>query len=143
MKLRLTRIFCLLMAMQVLFMSTGFSMIEHYCKIKGKQTFIFTKPPKCCANKIQHDKQSNTPVIKKKKCCEEHSTFLKITPNASQGYFVEQGFQHHDWIVIPTKISFHSTWASEVVSFRVPHFYSPAPPLSGRNLLVFIQSFLI
>lgn len=143
MKTRLTRIFCLLMAVQVLFMSTGFSMIEHYCKIKGKQTFIFTKPPQCCANKIKHNTQSNTSIIKKKKCCEEHTTFLKITPNASQGHYVAQAFQHHDWIVIPTSISFLSTWASEVVSFQVPHFYSPAPPLSGRNLIVFIQSFLI
>ncbi|MES2520498.1 MAG: hypothetical protein V4585_20440 [Bacteroidota bacterium] len=143
MKTRLTRILCLLMAMQVLFMSTGFSMIEHYCKIKGKQTFIFTAPPKCCANKIKHKTQSKTSVIKKKKCCEEHTTFLKITPNASQGHFVEQGFQHHDWIDITPKISFISAWASEAVSFQIPHFYSPAPPLSGRNLLVFIQSFLI
>lgn len=131
------------MAMQVLFMSTGFSLIEHYCKLKGKQTFIFTKPPQCCANKIKPTTQSNTHVIKKKKCCEDHTTFLKITPNASQGHFVEQGFQHHDWIAIPTSVSFRSTWASEVVSFQVPHFYSPAPPLSGRNLLVFIQTFLI
>lgn len=143
MKTRLTRIFCLLMAMQVLFMSTGFSMIEHYCKIKGKQTFIFTTPPKCCTNKIKHETPSKIPVIKKKKCCEEHTTFLKITPNASQGHFVEQVFQHHDWVNINPKISFISAWASEVVSFQVPHFYSPAPPLSGRNLLVFIQSFLI
>lgn len=143
MKTRLTRIFCLLMAIQVLFMSTGFSMIEHYCKIKGKQTFIFTKPPKCCTSKIRHEAQSNIPVIKKKKCCEEHTTFFKITPNASQGHFVEQGFQHHDWIEIPTNTSFNSTWVSGVVSFQISHFYSPAPPLSGRNLLVFIQSFLI
>jgi len=143
MKIHLTRIFCLLMAMQVLFMSTGFSMIEHYCKIKGKQTFIFTTPPKCCANKIKHETLSKTSVIKKKKCCEEHSTFLKITPDASQGYEVIPDFVHHDWIDIIPKISFISAWASEVVSFQVPHFYSPAPPLSGRNLLVFIQSFLI
>lgn len=143
MKTRLTRIFCLLMAVQVLFMSTGFSMIEHYCKIKGKQTFIFTKPPQCCANKIKHNTQSNTSIIKKKKCCKEHTIFLKITPHASQGHYEAQAFQHHDWIVIPTTIAFRSTWASEVVSFQVPHFYSPAPPLSGRNLLVFIQSFLI
>ena len=139
MKIRLARIFCLLMAMQVLFMSTGFSMIEQYCRIKGKQTFIFTKPSKCCANKIKPTTQSNTPAIKKKKCCEERTTFLKITPNASLSHDVAPGFVHHDWIDITPNISFHSTWASAVASFHLPHFYSPAPPLSGRNLLVFIQ----
>ena len=143
MKTRLIRIFCLLMAMQVLLMSTGFSMIEHYCKIKGKQTFIFTKPPKCCANKIKHQNQSNTSIIKKKKCCEEHTTFLKITPNASQGHEVAQEFVSHNWIDSIPKITFISTWASEVVPFQVSHFYSSAPPLSGRSLLVFIQSFRI
>lgn len=143
MKIRLTRIFCLLMAMQVLFISTGFSMIEHYCKIKGKQTFFFTKPSQCCVNKIKHKSQSSAPVVKKKKCCDEHTTFLKITPNASHGYEIALDFVHHDWIDITPKISIISAWASEVVSFQIPHFYSPAPPLSGRNLLVFIQSFLI
>ncbi|MCU0323808.1 MAG: hypothetical protein MUF45_00940 [Spirosomaceae bacterium] len=143
MKTRLTRIFCLLMAMQVLFMSTGFSMVEHFCKIKGKQTFIFTKPSQCCANKIKHANQSNTTKIKKKKCCEEHTTFLKITPNASHGHFAEHGFQHHDWIYTAPQKSFIFDWVSGVVSFQVRHFYSPAPPLSGRNLLVFIQLFLI
>ena len=143
MKSSLTRIFCLLMAMQVLITSTGFSMIEHYCKIKGKQTFLFTKPPKCCANKIKHESPVKVPVIKKKKCCDEHTTFLKITPAASQGHQVEHGFQQHDWITIPSSISFNSTWATEVVSFQVSHYYSPAPPRSGRNLLVFIQLFLI
>ena len=131
------------MAMQVLFMSTGFSMVEHDCKIKGKQTFIFTKPPQCCANKIKPKIQTNTAVIKKKKCCVERTTFLKITPIASQGHDVTQAYQYHDWISIPTNIAFRPTWASEIVSFQVPHHYSPTPPLSGRNLLVFIQSFLI
>ena len=143
MKLRLTRIFCLLMAMQVLFMSTGFSMIEHYCKIKGKRTFIFSSPPKCCFNKIKHEKKSSNSLLKTAKCCNEQTTLLKITPNASQGHEITQEFQAHNWVAITPKVLSFSAWVSEAVSFQVPHFYSPAPPLSGRNLLVFIQSFLI
>lgn len=143
MKSRLIRIFCLLMVMQVLFMSTGFSMIEHYCKIKGKQTFIFSSPPKCCFNKIKHEKKSSNPLLKRAKCCNEQTTLLKISPNASQGNEIAQEFQVHNWIAItPTVLSF-SAWVSEAVSFQVPHFYSPAPPLSGRKLLIIIQSFLI
>ena len=143
MKSHLTRIFCLLMAMQVLLMSTGFSMIEHYCKIKGKQTFIFSSPPECCFNKVKHEKKSNNPLLKRAKCCNEQTTFFKINPDASQGYGIAQEFQAHNLIAITPKALFFSTWVSEAVSFQVPHFYSPAPPLSGRNLLVFIQSFLI
>ena len=142
MKSRLTRIFCLLMAMQVLFMSTGFSMIEHYCKIKGKQTFIFS-PPKCCFSKAKHEKKSSNPLLKRAKCCNEKTTFFKINPNASQGHEIAQEFQAHNWIAITPKALFFSRWVSEAVSFKVPHFYSPAPPLSGRSLLVFIQSFLL
>lgn len=143
MKSRFTRIFCLLMAMQVLFMSTGFTMIEHYCKIKGKQTFIFSSPPNCCFNKIKHEKKSSNPLFKRAKCCHEQTTFLKINLNASQGHEIAQEFQAHNWIAIAPQIFVFSTWVSEAVSFQVPHFYSPAPPLSGRNLLIFIQSFLI
>ena len=143
MKLHLNRIFCLLMAMQVLFMSTGFSMIEHYCKIKGKQTFIFSSPPKCCLNKIKHEKKSSNSLLKRAKCCNEQTTFFKMNPDTSQGYGIAQEFQAHNLISITSKVLFFSTWVSEAVSFKVPHFYSPAPPLSGRNLLVFIQSFLI
>ena len=143
MKLRLTRIFCLLMAMQVLFMSTGFSMIEHYCKIKGKQTFIFSSPPKCCFNKIKHEKKSSNSLLKRAKCCHEQTTFLKINPNTSQGHEIAKEFQAHHWIAIAPQVSVFSTWVSEAVSFQVSHFYSPAPPLSGRSLLIFIQSFLI
>ena len=143
MKLRLTRIFCLLMAMQVLFMSTGFSMIEHYCKIKGKQTFIFSSPPKCCFNKIKHEKKSSNLLLKRAKCCHEQTTFVKINPNTSQGYEIAQEFQAQNWIAITPKVLSFSAWVSEAVSFQIPHFYSPAPPLSGRSLLIFIQSFLI
>lgn len=143
MKSRLTRIFCLLMAMQVLFMSTGFSMIEHYCKIKGKQTFIFSSPPKCCFNKIKHEKKSSNSLLKRAKCCHEQTTLLKINLNASQGHEIVQVFQAQNWVAIAPKALTLSSWVSEAVSFQIPHFYSPAPPLSGRNLLVFIQSFLI
>ena len=143
MKSRFNRIFCLLMAMQVLFMSTGFSMIEHYCKLKGKQTFIFSSPPKCCVNKTKHEKKASNSVLKRSKCCDEQTTFFKINPNASHGPELVQDFQDHNWIDITPKGLFFSIWVSEAVTFRVPHFYSPAPPLSGRNLLVFIQSFLI
>lgn len=143
MKPRLTRIFCLLMAMQVLFMSTGFSMIEHYCKLKGKQTFILSSPPKCCLNKIKHEKRISNSVLKRTKCCNEQTTFFKINPNASQGHELAQDFQPHQWIAITPKVLLFSMWVSPIVSFQVPHFYSPAPPLFGRKLLVFIQSFLI
>ena len=143
MKSRFTRIFCLLMAIQVLFMSTGFSMIEHFCKLKGKQTFILSSPDKCCSSKIKHENKSNNALLKRTKCCNEQTTLFKITPNASQGHEVAQGFQPQNWIIVTPKVLSFSAWVSQAISCKVPHFHSPAPPLSGRNLLVFIQSFLI
>lgn len=131
------------MAMQVLFMSMGFSMIEHYCKLKGKQTFIFSSPPKCCVNKAKHEKKLNNSLLKRTKCCNEQTTILKINPNASQGHEIAQEFQTHNWIVFTPQVLFFSVWVSAAVSVQVPHFHNPAPPLSGRSLLIFIQSFLI
>jgi hypothetical protein len=131
------------MAMQVLFMSTGFSMIEHFCKLKGKQTFILSSPPKCCFNKIKHENKSSNTLLKRKKCCNEQTTFFKITPNASQGHEVAQELQPHNWITITPRVLFFSARVSQAVSFQVPHSHNPAPPFYGRKLLVFIQSFLI
>lgn len=133
MKSRFTRIFCLLMAMQVLFMSTGFSMIEHYCKLKGKQTFILSSPPKCCFNKIKHEKKSSNSVLKRTKCCNEQTTFFKINPNASQGHELVQEFQPHHWIAITPRVLFFRCGFPKPFLFKFLIFTVPPPHFLGVN----------
>ena len=125
----LTRIFCLLMAFQVLFASTGFAMYEHFCKIKGSKTYSISAPKKsCCSVKKSSSEQSKKLILKRAKCCSDHVSLHKISPIA--------------WVYTPT-FAYSYTHTSENISFNTLHYSNSAPPLSGRDRLVFIQSFLI
>ena len=85
MKNRVAHIFCFFMAFQVLFASTGFSMYEHYCKIKGEKTYSLSVSNKtCCPSKKAKTEHSKKVVLKRAKCCSDHVSFYKISPNASQ-----------------------------------------------------------
>ncbi len=78
MKRKLSQILCLFMAIQVFFASTGLAVVEHLCKVKGKQIFLVSKARKCCAERKTDTKPSKQQQLKKSKCCEEHSFVYKI-----------------------------------------------------------------
>lgn len=139
----LTRIFCLLMAFQVLFASTGFAMYEHFCKIKGSKIYSLSVPKKsCCSVKKSSSDQSKKLILKRAKCCSDHVSLHKIIPNASQGIKINFKTPSLTWVYTPT-FAYSCTHTSENISFNTLHYSNSAPPLSGRNRLVFIQSFLI
>ena len=139
----LTRIFCLFMAFQVLFASTGFSMYEHFCKIKGLTTYSLSNPKKsCCSLKKQVTENSKKSILKRAKCCSDQVSLYKISPNASQGVKID--FKNPSLAWVNTPVFTHSyADISENISFNTLHYSNAAPPLSGRDRLVFIQSFLI
>ena len=139
----MTHIFCLLMAFQVLFASTGFAMYEHFCKIKGSKTYSISAPKKsCCSVKKSSSEQSKKLILKRAKCCSDHVSLHKISPNASQGTKIDFKAPSLAWVYTPT-FAYSYTHTSENISFNTLHYSNSAPPLSGRDRLVFIQSFLI
>jgi hypothetical protein len=139
----LTRIFCLLMAFQVLFASTGFAMYEHYCKIRGAKTYSLSAPKKsCCSIKKSSSEQLEKLVLKRAKCCSDHVAHYKISPNASQGVKIDFKVPSLAWVYTPV-FTYSHTHKSEKISFNTLHYLNSAPPLSGKDRLVFIQSFLI
>jgi hypothetical protein len=139
----LTRILCLFMAFQVLFASTGFAMYEHFCKIKGSTTYSLSTPKKsCCSVKKSSSQQSKKPILKRAKCCSDQVSHYKISPNASQGVKIDFKTPSLAWVYTPV-FTYSYAHTSENISFNTLHYSNSAPPLSGRNRLVFIQSFLI
>ena len=139
----LTRIFCLLMAFQVLFASTGFAMYEHFCKIKGATAYSLSAPKKsCCSVKKSSSESSKKLMLKREKCCSDHVSLYKISPNASQGVKTDFKTPSLAWVSIPVFTHAYA-YKSEKKSFNILHYSNSAPPLSGRDRLVFIQSFLI
>jgi hypothetical protein len=143
MKNQLTRIFCLLMAFQVLFASTGFAMYEHFCKIKGSTTYSLTISKKtCCSVKKANNEHSKKTVLKRAKCCSDHVAHYKITPNASQNLKGDFKIPSFAWISTPM-FTYAYTRTSVNTSFNTLHYSNNAPSLAGRDRLIFIQSFLI
>jgi hypothetical protein len=137
----LTRIFCLFMAFQVLFASTGFAMYEHFCKIKGAKTYSLSAPKKTCCS-VKKDTKSNEKqtVLKRAKCCSDQVTYHKISPNASQGHKID--FQSPSLVYLHTPV-FIYTQASEKITENNLLHSNLSPSLSGRDILIRIQSFLI
>lgn len=143
MKTSLTRIFCLFMAFQVLLASTGFSMYEHFCKIKGAKTYSLSTPKKsCCSVKKVISEQKRNAVLKRAKCCSDQVNYYKIITNASQSLKIDVQVPAFAWIALPI-FDYSFTPTSEIHSFNTLHYSNTAPPISGRYRLIFIQSFLI
>ncbi len=139
----LSRIFCLFMAFQVLFASTGFAMYEHFCKIKGSTTYSLSASKKsCCSVKKSPSESSKKLMLKRAKCCSDHISLYKISPNASQGVKIDFKTPSLAWVYTPL-FAYSYTHTSENVSFNTLHYSNSAPPLSSKDRLVFIQSFLI
>ena len=139
----LTRIFCLLMAFQMLFASTGFAMYEHFCKIKGAKTYSLSAPKKsCCAVRKNATETSKKQTLKRAKCCSDQVSHYKISPNASQGHKIDFKTPSLAWVNTPV-FTYTHTHTNENISFNTLHYSNSAPPLSGKDRLVFIQSFLI
>jgi hypothetical protein len=142
----LTRILCLFMAFQVLFASTGFSMYEHFCKIKGAKTYSLTVPKKsCCSIKSSRTvlkASSQSFSIKRSKCCSDHVTHYKINPNSLKGKQID--FKSPVLVfeanLMPT---YDNTQVATNIAYLSLPYTSNAPPISGRERLIFIQSFLI
>ncbi len=139
----LTRIFCLFMAFQVLFASTGFAMYEHFCKIKGAKTYSLSAPKKtCCSVNKENKFEQKQSVLKRAKCCSDHISHYKINPNASQGHKID--FKNLSLTYIPASgCAFIYAQTSETIAENTLLYSNPSPPLSGRDIIVFVQSFLI
>ncbi len=131
------------MAFQVLFASMGFTVIEHLCKVKGRQTFVVSTPKECCSDKKEAINALNLQHFKKTKCCEEHTAVHKVITDSSSRYNPELQAPAFFWLDKPVSNFIINSWETESVSFRIPHFYDTAPPIAGKNLLIRIQTFLI
>ena len=139
----LTRIFCLFMAFQVLFASTGFAMYEHFCKIKGSTIYSLSTPKKsCCSAKQQSTKNAKKSILKRTNCCSDQVSLYKISPNASQDVKID--VKTPSLTYLPTSFGIFSyTQPSDTISERSLLYANSSPPLSGRDITILVQSFLI
>jgi hypothetical protein len=142
MKKTLKQLLCLFMVFQVLVMGTGFTVVQHFCPIKGKQTFIFSKP-KCCPEKKNEEESSRNVHFKRTKCCKDHSEFYKITTESAGTFKVVLNALFLTLDNVFPSISIPVVHNVHLSTTLLPHILNIPPPLSGRSLLIHIQTFLI
>ena len=143
MKQFFTRSVCFLMALQVLISSTGFATTEHWCAVRGKKTFLFTKPKPCCNVSEKQAHQTSKPTLKRGKCCKDQTVFHKLNANASTLKVSQFDFQAPaaEFFLAKSPVFIANV---VVLSPRLlAHYFNPAPPATGRQILTRIQCFLI
>jgi hypothetical protein len=137
---------CFFLAINVLIAGTGFSMHEHVCLVKRTKTVsLFHKvtcqpeTPKAECAKADHQR-----CLKRSKCCLHKVVHYKIqTPSIKTGALQKVNLPI-SWCPLLTSGYFlPSRWEYKRVSSRYFHTPESAPPLYGKNRLIFIQSLLI
>lgn len=144
MKKAFFRIFNVFMAVIVLLSSTGFGLVEHSCTVKGKQTSLHKSTDGCCANPKHQQNAPQQNTIKKAKCCSEEAKYENINYASSTSQIVAKFTQKSvDWLK-STVISFIRTIVENILSLVSPPSQSTIHSFSsGREIIVFVQSFLI
>ena len=147
------KILHLILAINVLFSSTGITVFEHLCQMKGRTVSVFTKPKACCKRvKTEEDKcqkdcctalktlQQGT-ALSKKSCCQDKTQLLKsnIDGSIQKIALPDLHVQIVDFEALPFAL-----FSLEVIpiSQKALRFYLYKPPPKVTDIRVFIQSFL-
>ncbi|WP_373549417.1 hypothetical protein [Haliscomenobacter sp.] len=143
----------LILAINVLFSSTGITVFEHLCQMKGKTVSVFTKPKACCKRvKTDRDKcqkdccsasktQQQGDAFSKKNCCQDKSQLFKSNIDGALQKIAlpDLNVQIVDFEPLPFAL-----FSFEVIpiSQKALRFYLYKPPPKVTDIRVFIQSFL-
>ena len=143
MKKILFRTFNVMMAVVVLLSSTGFGLVEHSCTVRGKQTSLHKNGTACCGKNQQQSTNHQKTTIKKSKCCSEDEKYENVEYSSSASQLVAKFTQNAlDWAKT-TVITFAKTIVETILENISSSNKSSAVPPSGREILAFIQSYLI
>lgn len=144
------KILHLILVLNVLLSSTGVTVFEHLCQMKGRTIGAFVKPHSCCAQKetyrtswqkSQTCQLDKAPQINRKPCCQDKSQFLKSDiKGATQKIALPAfHFQAFDFQALPAR-ALALDFAP--ISQKTLRFYLYKPPPQVTDIRVFIQSFL-
>jgi hypothetical protein len=143
MKALIQKIFCYLLAGLVFVSSTGFGLVEHSCLMSGKERVLKSDSQSCCsarkATKV-FAAQSAKASLEKEPCCTEETKYTNVDVSTSLVQAMSNLLASL-CVAVVSVFSFLFNTLIEVFTASVASFHSP--PLSGRALLIFIQTFLI
>jgi hypothetical protein len=127
------------MAALVLLTSTGLPTYAHACRIHDTVRLSFAVPKKCYPAKAAKPTSGST--LKRSACCHVEARYqqVPVAPTPAVGQFLTTpAVAILPEVRVPV---FERTGYLAAQPIRFQH--SPAPPLAGRDRLVFLQTFLI
>ena len=154
MKRALLQLMCLLMASVVLITSTGFGLIEHSCIVRGKKVSLVlgqVKHRKGCSMRSERLASSSPldpkmPVIKKADCCQEDQRYENVSFTSSISQLVAKFIKATaDFALDSVAVVFNWLLNGLLPTEGEPSIASVSSPTlhSGRDLLVFVQCFIL
>ena len=132
------------LVIQVLLMSTGFAMTEHFCKIRGEKTYSFVGASSCCKERVSSMQKSSKISIKRAGCCKNQVIYAKVTPQTS----LQKSVIPAQKLAVALPFSFVSYFVPKSFVASNRYFFSSFSFLesslrTGRTILLAVQCFRI
>lgn len=148
MKLALLRFLHLFMAVVVLLSSMGFGLVEHACQLRGKRVYsVYTQTESgcgLCAVRASHNVPTTS--IQATDCCQDNIRYDKVDTGSSLSQllakFIKAVAEPMGAGMAALFMALFDGFFTRLTSVAVVEYESP-PPLGGRALLTFVQTFLI
>lgn len=127
------------MAALVLLTSTGLTTYARACRMHGTERLSLSAPKKCCSAKAA--KSSSKPTFKRSVCCHVVAQYQQVPvaplPEAGSSVGVLAA------AILPERMVPVFERIGYLPNQPIRFQHSPAPPLAGRDRLVFLQTFRI
>ena len=147
MRSTLIRFFHLCMAVVMLFSSMGFGLVEHSCQMRGKQLYsVHADKAGCGACQVRTHEATQAATIERTACCKTDARYTHVEATSSLNQLTVK-------LPVSTVATFGGNlstlltvlagWLVEFQAGAPSADYASPPPLSGRQLLVFVQIMLI
>lgn len=145
MKPLLHRFVALLMATFVLVTSTGFGLVEHSCVVKGKSVHLLSSQKSCGTCSAPHKNQhTSKTTVRKASCCKDEHKYENLDVSSSVTQVVAKAAKAAVDVVVGLVVSFVEQIAESFEDSSSSASINAAPPsFFGRDLLAFVQSFLL
>jgi len=145
------KILHLILALNILLSSSGITIFEHLCQMRGKKIALFVQPKSCCQKREQvHRSCYKTAAVTNTRkslsripCCSDKSSFLKTDTQPTLQKVVAFSLVV-DALVLPPILNFAFEFAKTILpqNQKILRFYLYKPPPLLRDILVLMQSFL-
>ncbi|MES2734274.1 MAG: hypothetical protein V4714_21180 [Bacteroidota bacterium] len=142
MKSLIHTMFCYLLAGIVFVSSTGLGLVEHSCLMNGKKEMSMTSGKSCCSGKnvVCTAASAAKTTFQAEKCCKVETSYAHVDFSSSLVQVVSSLLAS---VCVAVLSTFSFLFNAFVESFTTSVNISLPPPLSGREWLILLQTFLI